>query len=328
MEGFANFGVVKVEVIRNGEKTEINAIDLVKGDVVKFNMGKKVPADVRLFKTNQLKVDNSSLTGESEAVSLGTLCGVKGKEDPLEAQNVAFFSTNCKEGQGEGVVIQTGSNTFMGRIADLASTAEPAATTLQHEVDSFIKMIAVVAVSFGVIFFIAGLIINYPIITNFLFAIGIIVANVPEGLISTVTVALAITAQKMFARNVLVKNLQSVETLGSITCICSDKTGTLTQNKMTVVHLWYDLELKKIKESQENIIIDRKEINMKLYSPTDPSFEIFEFAAICGSGSSFRTAVPDDYPKLVEQRAKYKTKNKNITPEQLNDYVNECKNYF
>jgi P-type E1-E2 ATPase len=122
----------------------------------------------------------------------------------------------------------------------LASSAEATETPLAIEIERFIKIISAVAISLGITFFICGIIYEYDYITNLVFAIGIIVANVPEGLLATVTVSLALTAQRMAGKMVLVKNLESVETLGSTSCICSDKTGTLTQNRMTVSHLYFN----------------------------------------------------------------------------------------
>jgi P-type E1-E2 ATPase len=122
----------------------------------------------------------------------------------------------------------------------LASSAEAAETPLSIEIERFIKIISAVAFTLGITFFIFGVIYEYDIITNLVFMIGIIVANVPEGLLATVTVSLALTAQRMAGKYVLVKNLESVETLGSTSCICSDKTGTLTQNRMTVSHMYYN----------------------------------------------------------------------------------------
>jgi P-type E1-E2 ATPase len=122
----------------------------------------------------------------------------------------------------------------------LASSAESEPTPLSIELDRFIKIISAVAIILGVTFFIFGVVYGYDIITNLVFAIGIIVANVPEGLLATVTVSLALTAKRMAQKMVLVKNLESVETLGSTSCICSDKTGTLTQNRMTVSHMFFN----------------------------------------------------------------------------------------
>jgi magnesium-transporting ATPase (P-type) len=125
--------------------------------------------------------------------------------------------------------------------------------------------------------------------------------------IFTVTVALAITAKKMLKIHIMVKNLQSVETLGSITCICSDKTGTLTKNKMTVVHVFYDAEIKKTNESQKNLRNeDNEEIPMKVFEESDPSFELFRFAAVCGSIGEFITTTPEDYVPITQEINKYK----------------------
>ena len=246
MDSFKSFSNTIVTVTRDSQQQNISAQEIVKGDVVHVKTGEKIPADFRVFVIEgDLQLDNSPLTGESIACSASLECGDKGKDNALEAKNLAFFSTNCKEGRGGGIVIRIGADTFMGKIANLASDAGSDETTLQREINRFIKLIACIAVGLGVFFFILGVIMGYNIITNFIFALGIVVANCPEGLLSTVTVSLAITAQKMLSNNIMVKNLQSVETLGAITCICSDKTGTLTKNKMTVVHVFYDGEIKK-----------------------------------------------------------------------------------
>jgi sodium/potassium-transporting ATPase subunit alpha len=325
MDSFKNLTNSLCTVTRHGEKVQVSAIDLVPGDVVHIKTGDKIPADLRMFISTELEVDEAPLTGESLPVKKKLLCGEKGKEDPLEAHNLAFFSTLCKNGNGVGVVIKTGQDTFMGRIADLASSAEANVTTLQREIDHFIKLIAIIAVSLGVIFFILGLIIQYPIITNFVFALGIIVANVPEGLMSTVTISLAITAKKMLKKNVLVKNLQSVETLGAITCICSDKTGTLTQNKMTVVHLWYDMEIKKVKDNQDSLRIEGSDVPMAIFNTKDDSFEYVRFSAVCGSGGKFMTETPEDFQPLVIEKNKFINSNKKATDEDIANEVKKLK---
>jgi len=132
-------------------------------------------------------------------------------------------------------VTAVGDNTFMGLIAKVMTATEQSMTPIAIEIEHFIHIISIIAFSLGITFFIAGIIIGYGWVMNLVFMIGIIVANVPEGLLATVTVALTITATRMAKENVLVKNLESVETLGSTSCICSDKTGTLTQNRMTVM---------------------------------------------------------------------------------------------
>merc|ERR1712157_613728 len=146
----------------------------------------------------------------------------------------------CIEGSARGIVIRCGDNTIMGRIAALASTVDSGDTPIAQEIEHFIHIITGVAVFLGVTFFILAFVLGYNWLEAVIFLIGIIVANVPEGLLATVTVCLTLTAERMAKKNCLVKNLEAVETLGSTSTICSDKTGTLTQNRMTVAHMWFD----------------------------------------------------------------------------------------
>jgi sodium/potassium-transporting ATPase subunit alpha len=238
MAQFENFIPPSAFVIRNGQQQQIDAKKIVPGDIVKVNFGENIPCDIVLFLTNEMKVNNASLTGESEDIQIDP--SLPPTQNIFESKNVAFFGTSCTAGSGTGICFKTGDNTVIGQIANLASSAESAETPLSIEIERFIKIISAVAVTLGVTFFIFAWIRGYPIITNLVFMIGIIVANVPEGLLATVTVSLALTAQRMAGKYVLVKNLESVETLGSTSCICSDKTGTLTQNRMTVSHMFYD----------------------------------------------------------------------------------------
>jgi len=236
MEKFKNMIPPSATVIRDGKQQEVEATHLVVGDLVIVKSGQKVPADIRMIQVANMKVDNSSLTGESEPLPRTVECT---DERFIETKNVAFYTTFCKDGTGTGIVIDTGDRTFIGKIASLATNTEAVETPIHKEINHFIKIISTIAIILGIIFFIFGLFV-YDIISNVVFCIGIIVANVPEGLLATVTVALTLTSKKMARKHVLVKNLESVETLGSTSTICSDKTGTLTQNKMTVVHIWID----------------------------------------------------------------------------------------
>uniref|UniRef100_A0A670JNN6 Sodium/potassium-transporting ATPase subunit alpha-1 n=2 Tax=Podarcis muralis TaxID=64176 RepID=A0A670JNN6_PODMU len=240
MESFKNMVPQQALVIRNGEKMSINAEGVVVGDLVEVKGGDRVPADLRIISAHGCKVDNSSLTGESEPQ---TRSPDFTNENPLETRNIAFFSTNCVEGTARGVVINTGDRTVMGRIASLASGLEGGQTPISIEIEHFIRLITGVAVFLGVSFFILSLILEYTWLEAVIFLIGIIVANVPEGLLATVTVCLTLTAKRMARKNCLVKNLEAVETLGSTSTICSDKTGTLTQNRMTVAHMWFDNQI-------------------------------------------------------------------------------------
>lgn len=325
VESFKSFSNAKCNVKREGHDREINAIDLVVGDVVIVKTGEKVPADIRIFESNGLYVNNSGLTGESEPIKIGNEPGEKGYENPLEAKNLIFFSSLCTAGSGKGVVIRTGKDTFMGKIADLASSADTQLMSLEHEINKFIKVISVIAITLGVSFFCGGFGIGFDIISNFTFAIGIIVANVPEGLLSCLTVALALSANKLYLKNVMVKNMKSIETLGSITCICSDKTGTLTQNRMTVVHLWYDLEIKSTNKNVEEIEVDNNKVSQKIYNQTDKTFDIFKFAAICGSASQFKKETPDDFPDLIKMRNDFRKKNPNMPSDLIAEEIGKMK---
>ncbi|XP_078512737.1 sodium/potassium-transporting ATPase subunit alpha-1-like isoform X3 [Lissotriton helveticus] len=237
MESFKNMVPQQALVIRNGEKQTINAEGVVVGDLVEVKGGDRIPADLRIISASGCKVDNSSLTGESEPQIRSPDFT---NENPLETRNIAFFSTNCVEGTARGIVIHTGDRTVMGRIATLASGLEGGRTPIAIEIAHFIHLITGVAIFLGVSFFILSLILGYTWLEGVIFLIGIIVANVPEGLLATVTVCLTLTAKRMARKNCLVKNLEAVETLGSTSTICSDKTGTLTQNRMTVAHMWFD----------------------------------------------------------------------------------------
>merc|ERR1711953_1202422 len=249
MEGFKNL-VPQYALVRrnNGEKLTVPADTLTLGDIVEIKFGDRLPADLRVVEARQFKVDNSSLTGESEPQARGPEFT---HENPLETKNLAFFSTNAVEGTAVGMVVNIGDNTVMGRIAGLASGLASDETPIAKEIAHFIHIITGVAVFLGVSFFIIAFILGYNWLDAVIFLIGIIVANVPEGLLATVTVCLTLTAKRMAAKNCLVKNLEAVETLGSTSTICSDKTGTLTQNRMTVAHMWFDNRIVEADTTEE-----------------------------------------------------------------------------
>uniref|UniRef100_A0A8C1F3X8 Sodium/potassium-transporting ATPase subunit alpha n=1 Tax=Cyprinus carpio carpio TaxID=630221 RepID=A0A8C1F3X8_CYPCA len=256
MESFKNLVPQQALVVRDGEKKSINAEEVVAGDLVEVKGGDRIPADLRIISAHGCKVDNSSLTGESEPQ---TRTPDFSNENPLETRNIAFFSTNCVEGTARGIVINTGDRTVMGRIATLASSLDCGQTPIAKEIEHFIHIITGVAVFLGVSFFVLSLILGYGWLEAVIFLIGIIVANVPEGLLATVTVCLTLTAKRMAKKNCLVKNLEAVETLGSTSTICSDKTGTLTQNRMTVAHMWFDNQIHEADttENQSGTSFDR-----------------------------------------------------------------------
>merc|ERR1712227_126373 len=248
MESFKNLVPQYAVVRRNGEKITVKAAELTLGDIVEIKFGDRVPADLRVIEARGFKVDNSSLTGESEPQ---TRSPEFTNENPLETRNLAFFSTNAVEGTCVGMVVNIGDNTVMGRIAGLASGLEGGQTPIAKEIEHFIHIITAVAVFLGVSFFIIAFILGYNWLDAVIFLIGIIVANVPEGLLATVAVCPTLAAKRMAAKNCLVKNLEAVETLGSTSTICSDKTGTLTQNRMTVAHMWFDNKIVEADTSED-----------------------------------------------------------------------------
>ena len=225
-----------VDVRRQGRTLNLPASELVPGDLVLLGEGTKVPADCRLIESSGLRVDLSTLTGESKPKSRDTLPDEA--TDPLSARNLLLAGTLIVSGNCCAVVYATGMRTEFGRIAHLTQTAGETESPLQKEIRRVSRIVAMLALGLGVVFFMIGHLIGLPFWANFMFAIGIIVANVPEGLLPTVTLSLALATQRMAKRNALVRHLPAVETLGSATTILTDKTGTLTQNRMTVRELF------------------------------------------------------------------------------------------
>ncbi|KAG2020923.1 calcium-transporting ATPase [Coprinopsis cinerea AmutBmut pab1-1] len=226
-------------VVRGGVLTPLPAAQLVKGDIVLLRTGDKTPADMILFSANDLKVDNSSLTGESEPQERRPL--VEGSPHrAVEAENIVFNSTLVVNGEGWGVVVKTGDQTMIGQIASLTGEESDSESPLANEINRFVIFVSCIAILFATVFFIVGITKVYPgkIGQTFTFAVSVLVAFVPEGLPSTVMLLLSIAAKRMAKQNVLVKDLQGVETLGSLTLLATDKTGTLTRNQMTVTNLW------------------------------------------------------------------------------------------
>ncbi|CAI7852243.1 unnamed protein product [Closterium sp. NIES-53] len=296
MESFRQLIPATSRVLRNGRVQVVDACELVPGDVVELSDGDKVPADIRLIQAADLTVDNSALTGESAAVERGAELAVdaQGKPvtEPLEAANLVFYATIVASGHGKGVVIGTGDNTAMGQIAGLSVLTPPGDTPLGAELKQFVVMISLMAVVMGLVFFGIALLLGDPFLQTVVFGIGVIVANVPEGLMAAVTVSLALAAKRMHVRSVLVKNLQAVETLGSCTVIASDKTGTLTQNRMTVQHCWYDLRVfdcPVVRNRVEWEEVMRGPAATTAYEPQSPTFQKLQLIISLCSNAVFLT---------------------------------------
>jgi len=223
----------KATVIRDGRRSMILAAELVPGDVVLLREGDRISADARLIRSAGLHVDNSTLTGESEALGRDAEPSPSGSGELIERTNVVFAGTFVAAGSGQVVVTSTGMDTSLGGIARLTGEVVRGRTPLRVELDHAVKVIAAAAVGAGASFFGISLWLGTPARDGFLFAVGVIVALVPEGLLPTLTLSLAISASRMASRGALVRHLEAVETLGSTTVICSDKTGTITANQMT-----------------------------------------------------------------------------------------------
>lgn len=226
-----------VKILRGGKEKEIHASEVVPGDIIMLSEGDKIPADARLIETCELKVNNAPLTGESEP-QLRSHEPFDG--DFIESPNIAFAGTTVLSGSGRAVAFATAMSTQIGRIAHLTSAVETGLSPLQKEIVRATRIVATIAAAVGIFFFSLGFLIGRSFWDNFIFAIGITVALIPEGMLPTMTLSLAMGSQRMAKRKALIKTLASVETLGAVTVICTDKTGTLTQNKMAVRRLWFD----------------------------------------------------------------------------------------
>ena len=234
LEGIKKMLSLEAQVVRDGKQQKINAEEIVPGDIVRLRSGDKVPADIRIVESKSFRVEESPLTGEST--------DVKKSSDPSEEdavigdrKSMAFSGTMVTYGTATGVVVETGSNTEIGKITEMISEVEEFTTPLLQKIDAFAIRLSVVILVFASAFFAFGFFFrDYGTMELFMATIGVIVASIPEGLPAIITITLAVGVQRMARRNAIIRRLPSVETLGSVSVICSDKTGTLTRNEMTV----------------------------------------------------------------------------------------------
>ncbi|MEQ1862968.1 MAG: cation-transporting P-type ATPase [Chthoniobacteraceae bacterium] len=223
------------KVVRSGAARQVPATDLVPGDVILLEAGDILPADCRLVEAFGVRVNNATITGESLPASRDARpCD---EPEPMHSRNTLLAGTSLVSGEAKALVFATGSHSAFGKIAQLTQATADTISPLQIEILRVSRIVAGLALTLGLIFFCVGYAIGLPFWGTFIFAIGIIVANVPEGLLPTVTLALAIGSQRMAKRNALIRHLPAVEALGCTTVICTDKTGTLTQNRMSAKQL-------------------------------------------------------------------------------------------
>lgn len=240
LESLKQMSAPEAKVIRDGKKTVVPARELVPGDIVILEAGDIIPADLRLFTSSNLKVDESSLTGESVAVEKNSEAILDNNATLGDRVNMAYMSTIVTYGRGKGVVVGTSHDTEIGKIATMIEEIEDDLTPLQNKLDKLGKKLGILTIIICAIVFALGLIQKREVIDMLLVSVSLAVAAIPEGLPAIVTIVLAIGMGRMVKKNAIVKKLLAVETLGSTTYICSDKTGTLTQNEMTVKKVYSD----------------------------------------------------------------------------------------
>ena len=242
LDALERMAAPRCKVVRDGERRIIESRELVPGDIVEIETGDSIPADLRLTEAINLKVQEAALTGESVPVEKSTE-SIEGDASIGDRVNMAFASCSVTYGRGRGIVVATGADSEMGKIAAMIESVPEMKTPMQVRLDQLGRVLAIVSLVVCGIIFVIGLCYGRPLMEMFMTAVSLAVAAIPEGLPAVSTIVLALGVQKLAKQNAIVRNLPSVETLGSTTVICSDKTGTLTQNRMTVVEMGMGTEV-------------------------------------------------------------------------------------
>ena len=263
IEALKKMSSPKALVRRDGEEKEIDSEQIVPGDIVIIDTGRYIPADVRLIETVNLQIEESALTGESVPAAKNALYIFANPKTPIgDKTNMAFMSTVSTYGRGEGVVVATGMETEIGKIAKILDEETDEKTPLQKRLDELGKVLGIVAIVICVLIFFVGLFQKRNLFDMFLTSISLAVAAIPEALSSIVTIVLSFGTQKMARENAIIRKLQAVEGLGSVSIICSDKTGTLTQNKMTVKKYCVNNQIVEGEDCDFSNPLDRKLLTM------------------------------------------------------------------
>ena len=256
LEALQKLSANTAKVIRDGKQLIVPARELVKGDIVVLDTGDYVPADLRIFESINLKTQESALTGESVPVEKITEKIEEKEVGIADRVNMAFSSSLVTYGRGKGIVVETAMNTEVGKIAQFISNAKKEETPLAKKLNRLGKVLGIVALAICIVIFVIGLVYGKEPLDMFMTAVSLAVAAIPEGLAAVSTIVLAIGVQRMVKKHAIVKKLPAVETLGSTTVICSDKTGTLTQNKMTVKKIFWNnktVNLEDIKDVDDEL---------------------------------------------------------------------------
>lgn len=315
------------KVIRNGKTIEVSSEQLTVGDIVLLETGDYVAADIRLIESTNLKIDESSLTGESTSVSKDSEAELDEETVLAERENSIYMSTLVTYGKGKGVVTNIGMETEIGKIAKMLDAVEEGKTPLQKTIDEFAKVLGIIIIIVSVFVFALGFVKNnFEFeLELFLTAVALAVAAIPEGLTAVITVVLALGMQRMVKRNAIIKNLSTVETLGQATVICSDKTGTLTQNQMTVRKV-FDLDGEYDVTGSGYDIKGEIQKNKETCEKTHNLEKILEISLLCNDSklesSSKILGDPTEGALLVlAAKGGYDVDNLDETYPQLNEYT-------
>ncbi len=286
LEALKELAAPQVTVLRNGKWIKAPSKALVLGDVIKFSSGDRIGADVRLVEASSLYIEESALTGESVPVQK-KVEALQGQDVSMgDQKNMAFMGTMITRGSGTGVVVATGMNTAMGQIANMLQNAEQMETPLQRRLEQLGKILIIVALILTALVVLAGVYQGNEVYHMFLAGVSLAVAAIPEGLPAIVTVALSLGVQRMIKKRAIVRKLPAVETLGCASVICSDKTGTMTQNKMMVTHMWSGGELWKVTgqgyEPNGSFMKGEKEVNP---AKTKSLYQLLTFGSLCNNAN-------------------------------------------
>ncbi len=274
LDALKKMSVLKATVIRDGESKEISSEDLVVGDIVVLEAGKQVPADLKLLETASLKIDEKALTGESVPVEKDISFVPDEKTGIGDRLDLAYMSTIVTYGRGIGEVARTGMKTEIGKIADMVEQEKDKPSPLQKGMDGLSRVLGIAVIIICAIVFVIGMLQGREILELLITAVSLAVAAIPEGIPTIVTIVLALGMQRMAKVNAIVKNMPAVETLGAVSYVCSDKTGTLTQNKMTVV-----------KAYENGKFIDLDTLDKSVYDTLLKGFMLCNDASIASDGS-------------------------------------------
>lgn len=305
LDALSSLAAPRTDVQRDGQILNIDSAELVPGDVVILDLGRKVPADVRLIESQGMYSNEMALTGESEPVKKNALWVHEEKkeekkefhkEEALTEANMVYMGCSVQDGRGKGVVVKTGMKTKMGEIAHLLKTADQGQSPLQTKLHNLGVRLGIASICVSVIVFVIGVATDRktdpesdsPVwLQMLLVAVSLTVAAVPEGLPACVTITLAVGMNEMVKKNALIRNLHSVETLGSASVICSDKTGTLTKGEMTAVRLWFHGDIFRFTgqgyEPQGELVALASKSNVNVVRNTDPQAEVLRLAVMCSN---------------------------------------------